>query len=106
VVKLNIRIPHEQIKHFDIDVNMSQLVLGTSAGHVYIYDLPKALENERILAKKRLDLGVEDEIVHTYLDRVHHKEFMDYNQGASVNKTIIAQTLADPLIPALPVATC
>jgi hypothetical protein len=50
VMKLNIRIPHEQIKTFDIDQNMSTLVLGTNAGNVYIYDLPKALENERLLA--------------------------------------------------------
>ena len=49
IVKLNIRIPHEQVKTFDIDANMTTLVLGTNAGNVYIYDLPKALENERVI---------------------------------------------------------
>jgi hypothetical protein len=49
VVKLNIRIPHEQVKTFDIDQNMTALVLGTNAGNVFIYDLAKALENERII---------------------------------------------------------
>jgi len=50
IVKLNIRIPHEQVKTFDIDANMTTLVLGTNAGNVFIYDLPKALENERIIS--------------------------------------------------------
>lgn len=49
VVKINIRIPNEQIKCFDIDSNMNLAVLGTNSGNVYVYDLPKALENERIL---------------------------------------------------------
>ena len=49
VVKLNIRIPHEQVKTFDIDQNMTTLVLGTNAGNVFIYDLAKALENERVI---------------------------------------------------------
>jgi hypothetical protein len=75
-VKLNIRIPHEQIKHFDVDIHMSQVVLGTSGGNVYIYDLSRAMENERILAKKKLDLGVEEDLVYTYLERVHQNEVM------------------------------
>ena len=49
MVKLNIRIPHDQVKTFDIDQNMTTLVLGTSAGNVFIYDLAKALENERVI---------------------------------------------------------
>jgi hypothetical protein len=49
VVKLNIRIPHEQVKTFDVDQNMTTLVLGTNAGNVFIYDLAKALENERVI---------------------------------------------------------
>lgn len=57
---------------------MTQLVLGTSAGNVYVYDLPKAMENERVLNKKRLELGVEDELVHTYLQRVHQNEVIDF----------------------------
>ena len=53
-VKLNLRIPHEHIKTFDIDQAMSSLVLGTSGGNVFVYDLGKALENERVLAKRRI----------------------------------------------------
>lgn len=49
VVKLNIRIPHEQVKTFDVDQNMTTLVLGTNAGNVFIYDMAKALENERVI---------------------------------------------------------
>jgi hypothetical protein len=49
-----VRIPHEKIQCFDIDKNMTTLVFGTTAGHIYIYDLPNALENERILARKKL----------------------------------------------------
>ena len=48
-VKLNIRIPNESIKNFDVDYNMNTVILATSNGNAYLYDLPKALENERIL---------------------------------------------------------
>lgn len=78
LVKLNIRIPHEQIKNFDIDFSMGQLLLGTSGGNVYMYDLPKALENERVLAGKKLEMGVEEELVYTYLQRVHMNELNEY----------------------------
>lgn len=49
---------------------MNSLLLGTGSGHVYIYDLPKALENERVLNKKKIEMGVEDELVYTYLQPV------------------------------------
>ena len=68
-MKLNIRIPHEQITTFDIDTGMTTLLLGTSAGHVYVYDLAKALENERVLAKKRIEMGVEEGLVVVKLER-------------------------------------
>ena len=48
-VKLNIRIPNESIKNFDIDYNMNTVILATSNGNAYLYDLPRALENERII---------------------------------------------------------
>jgi hypothetical protein len=64
-VKLNLRIPHEQIKCFDIDQNMTTLVLGTSAGNVFVYDLAKALENEKIISKKKIAMGVEHDLVIT-----------------------------------------
>jgi hypothetical protein len=69
-VKLNIRIPNEAIKNFDVDFNMNTVLLGTNNGNVYMYDLPKALENERFINKKRLDVGVEEELVFTFLDKV------------------------------------
>lgn len=78
VVRLNIRIPHEKVKTFDVDVKMSQLVLGTNSGNVYIYDLPKALENERILCKKKVDMGVENTLVYTYLERATANEFLSF----------------------------
>jgi hypothetical protein len=70
VVKINIRIPNEQIKNFDIDFNMNTVLLTTSNGSLYIYDLPKALENERIISKKKIEMGVEEELIITYLDKV------------------------------------
>lgn len=68
LVTLNIRIPNEQITTFDIDFNMHTLIMGTTGGNVYVYDLPKALENERILRRSKLSLGVEEELVYTYLE--------------------------------------
>jgi hypothetical protein len=57
---------------------MNQLILGTSGGNVYMYDLPKALENERLLTNKKLEMGVEDDLVYTYLPRIHINEFNDF----------------------------
>jgi hypothetical protein len=50
---------------------MSTLILATSNGNIFIYDLPKAFENERVLNKKKLQMGVEDELVNTYLEIVN-----------------------------------
>ena len=61
---------------FDIDFNMSYLLLGSKNGHVYLYDLPKALENERILNKKKLEMGVEDNLVYTYLESIKSLDFL------------------------------
>ena len=49
---------------------MNTLLLCTTNGNLYLYDLPKALENERIITKRRLDMGVEEELVFTFLERV------------------------------------
>jgi hypothetical protein len=68
LIKINIRIPNEQIKNFDIDFNMNTVLLATGSGNVYLYDLPKALENERVLNKKKIEMGVEEELVFTYMD--------------------------------------
>ncbi len=65
--KLSIRIPNESIRNFDLDFNMHTLILATTGGHVYVYDLPKALENERVIAKKKVQMGVEEELVVTFL---------------------------------------
>jgi hypothetical protein len=80
MTKLNIRIPNEKINVFDIDFNMNSLILGTLNGHVYLYDLPKALENERVLSRKRLDMGVEDDLVYTYLEPISGSQFMEAHQ--------------------------
>jgi hypothetical protein len=77
-VKLNIRIPHEEVRTFDIDCNMQQVILGTAQGNVYIYELPKAIENENVLSRRRLEMGVEEDLVYTFLDRVHPNEFQEY----------------------------
>jgi hypothetical protein len=81
-VKLNLRIPHEHIKTFDVDQALTSLVLGTSAGNVFVYDLGKALENERVLAKKRVEMGVEEELVVTRLQRATMKEVSAQVKGA------------------------
>lgn len=57
---------------------MTTLIIGTNTGNVYIYDLPKALENERIISKKRKEMGVEEDLIYTYLDRLHINEFLDH----------------------------
>ena len=75
--KINIRIPNERLQVFDIDFNMTTILLGSSNGHVYIYDLPKALENERVLSKKKLEMGVEDDLVYTYLEPVNNLDFLE-----------------------------
>lgn len=69
-MKINIRIPNESVKNFDVDSNMNSVLLCTSNGNLYMYDLPKALESERIINKKRLDMGVEEELVFTFMERV------------------------------------
>jgi hypothetical protein len=48
---------------------MTTIILATSNGNVLLYDLPKAFENERELAKRRLDMGVEENLVYTYLEQ-------------------------------------
>ena len=75
--KLNIRVPNEKLSVFDIDFNMNSLLMGSTNGHVYLYDLPKALENERILNKKKLEMGVEDNLVYTYLESVKCLDFIE-----------------------------
>lgn len=76
-VKLNIRIPNESIKKFDVDYNMTTVLLATSNGNIFLYNLPKALENERILARKRTEMGVEEQLVKDFLIRVNEEEILD-----------------------------
>lgn len=84
-VKINIRIPNESIKTFDIDYNMTTVLLGTNNGNIYMYDLPKALENERILNSRRLKMGVEEELVYTYLEKVDEDTFLENINTLSFN---------------------
>ena len=83
--KLNIRVPNEKLSVFDIDFNMNSLLMGSTNGHVYLYDLPKALENERILNKKKLEMGVEDYLVYTYLESVKCLDFLESQQRNNPN---------------------
>ena len=85
-MKLNLRIPHEQVKTFDIDLGMSMLVMGTTAGNVYVYDLAKAIENERVLARKRIEMGVEEDLVITKLQKATMKEVQSYIKGEKVQE--------------------
>jgi hypothetical protein len=39
-----------------------------------MYDLPKALENERVILKKKIEMGLEADLVTTYLDRTTEEE--------------------------------
>jgi hypothetical protein len=80
-VKLHLRIPHEPIKTFDIDQALTSLLLGTTAGNVFVYDLAKALENERVLAKRRVEMGVEEGLVVTRLQRASLKEVAAFIKG-------------------------
>lgn len=84
-VKINIRIPNETIRNFDIDFNMNTIILATSNGHAYLYDLPRALENERILQKKKLEMGLEEDLVFTYLERATEDEIIEIRQKDQVN---------------------
>jgi hypothetical protein len=56
---------------------MTTALLGTSNGNVYMYDIPKAFENERFLAKKRLDNGIEVNLVKTFLVKANEDEIID-----------------------------
>jgi len=38
-VKLNIRIPHQTVTHFDVDFQMGSVLLSTNTGKVFLYDL-------------------------------------------------------------------
>ena len=53
---------------------MNTVVLLTSNGNAYLFDLPKALENERVINKKKLEMGLEDDLVYTYLEKVNEDE--------------------------------
>eukprot|EP00347_Sterkiella_histriomuscorum_P023854 403333155 len=92
-VKLHIRIPNESIKNFEIDQNMNILVLLTSNGQAYLYDLPVALENERVIQKKKIDMGLEQEVVYTYLERATDDQIMNQkNFDQSQLKSTMTET--------------
>ena len=66
-ISLEIRIPGHKITRFDIDSHMQKVALATAGGSCLLYDLAKALENEALIARKRLEMGVENSVVYTYL---------------------------------------
>lgn len=71
---------------------MTCLLLGTSAGNVYLYDLPKAFENERIISRHKIEMGVEKELVYTHLENVNSNEYTDFvhQNTASFSKSFIS----------------
>ena len=74
-ISLEVRIPGQAINRFDVDSNMRLVALATASGNVLIYDLAKAVENERLIAKKKIQMGVETQNVYTYLEQVGLNEF-------------------------------
>jgi len=69
---------------------MTSLAIGTSAGNVYVYDLAKAIENERVLAKKRVEMGVEEALAVTRLEKANIKEVLKHIKG---EKEVIQQMI-------------
>ena len=71
---------------------MTSLILGTNQGNIYIYDLPKALENERVINNKKVEMGVEEDLVFTHLNKVCDTEYAEYVQGNGfANKSVMSQ---------------
>ncbi len=80
LIKLNLRIPNEVVKTFDVDYNMNTVLLATLSGNVYLYDLPKALQNERILSKKKIQMGVDQDSVYDFLEVLQKEDILERNQ--------------------------
>ena len=74
-ISLELRVPGHKITRFDVDNNMRIVALATAGGNLLMYDLAKALENETLISKKKLQMGVEDELVYTYLKQAVPEEF-------------------------------
>ena len=56
---------------------MNTLLLGTNSGNVMIYDLPRALENERIISKKKVQMGVESDLIYTFLEKISYSQYLE-----------------------------
>jgi hypothetical protein len=54
---------------------MNIVSLAASGGKVYLYHLPTALTNEQQLAKSKLKMGVEKELVYNFLNRASALDF-------------------------------
>ena len=50
---------------------MNALALTATNGNVFLYNLPAAILNDQNLARKRQQMGLEKELVYTYLVAVH-----------------------------------
>jgi len=80
----------QQIKRIAVDPAMITLVLAASGGKVYLYHLPTALTNERLIAWNKLKMGVDRSQLSQSLTRV------DPSHLRLDDKTI--QTFDDPFI--------
>jgi len=56
---------------------MRLVAFATSGGNVLLYDLAKAVENERLISRKKVQMGVEAQTVYTYLEQVQAQDFDD-----------------------------
>jgi len=54
---------------------MEKLVIATSSGNVFLYNLAVALANEKAISKKKIEMGVERGLVWNYLERVNFEAF-------------------------------
>lgn len=82
-------MPKESIKKFQVDIHMNLVTLITSGGNAYLYDLPKAFENERLIAKNKIDMGLEKSLVYTYLTKANEDDLKTtFNDQSAFKSTM------------------
>ena len=91
-IALEIRIPGAHIGQFSVDRPMNTLALATTTGNTFLYNLPLALKNEQSLASQKIKMGVEKDIVHTYLHKVNAANLADQTSH-KVEQSVDAQSI-------------
>lgn len=70
---------------------MNLVSLITSNGNAYLFDLPKAFENERLIAKKKIDMGLEKNLIFSYLAKANDDEIKSsFNEQSVLKSTMSA----------------